>query len=128
MPQLSRDGEGEIVGLTYAEKLQDPRWQKRRLEIFERDFWTCTRCGARLADGKPFHVHHKKYRPLQEPWEAPDEDLRTLCEDCHGEVHGRVRIGRCHGSKMPMAVPTPEDWEIAERRREELKRILELHK
>jgi len=30
--------------VTYAEKLKDPRWQKKRLEIMERDEWTCQWC------------------------------------------------------------------------------------
>jgi 5-methylcytosine-specific restriction endonuclease McrA len=30
---------------TYGDKLKDPRWQKRRLEIFKRDEWTCQQCG-----------------------------------------------------------------------------------
>jgi hypothetical protein len=28
----------------YLEKLKDPRWQKRRLEILQRDNWYCQRC------------------------------------------------------------------------------------
>lgn len=29
----------------YKEKLKDPRWQKKRLQIFERDDWCCQKCG-----------------------------------------------------------------------------------
>lgn len=63
---------------TYAEKLRDPRWQKRRLHILERDGWRCARCDA---DDKMLVVHHVWYH--REPWEAPDEALITLCEECH---------------------------------------------
>ena len=62
----------------YAEKLKDPRWQRRRLEILERDDFSCQACGA---EDKTLHVHHKWY--VGEPWEAPDEALETLCEPCH---------------------------------------------
>ena len=31
----------------YYRKLRDPRWQKRRLEIFARDDWTCQGCDFR---------------------------------------------------------------------------------
>ena len=29
---------------TYTELLKDPRWQKKRLEIYERDNFTCNQC------------------------------------------------------------------------------------
>ena len=59
---------------TYAEKLRDPRWQRMRLKVFERDDWTCTSCG----DSKTtLHVHHKLYEPGKEPWEYPLECLLT---------------------------------------------------
>ena len=32
---------------TYLEKLKDPRWQKKRLEILERDGWKCMACGEK---------------------------------------------------------------------------------
>jgi hypothetical protein len=67
-----------MEGKTYAEKLKDPRWQKKRLEIFERDKWTCQRCGG---ESKTLCVHHLAYHG--EPWEAPDSELVTMCEDCH---------------------------------------------
>lgn len=68
--------------LRYADKLKDPRWQRRRLEIFQRDEWRCTRCGR---DDLTLHVHHVEY--VGEPWEAPDSVLRTLCEVCHDAHH-----------------------------------------
>lgn len=65
---------------TYAEKLKDPRWQKKRLEILERDNWTCQYCGNKDTT---LHVHHREYRDNLEPWEYPNIDLITLCELCH---------------------------------------------
>lgn len=67
----------------YRKKLQDPRWQRKRLEIFERDEWTCQECGA---TDKPLHVHHLEYHRCQ-PWEYHESKLVTLCEDCHAEEH-----------------------------------------
>lgn len=64
----------------YQEKLTDPRWQKLRLKIFERDAWTCQCCGAM---DRTLHVHHLWYVPRKEPWETPMEGLLTLCDDCH---------------------------------------------
>ncbi|GAC1385849.1 MAG: hypothetical protein NVSMB45_15070 [Ginsengibacter sp.] len=62
----------------YSEKLKDPRWQKKRLEILNRDEFKCTLCGD---DKTTLQVHHKKYNG--EPWEVDSEDLITVCEDCH---------------------------------------------
>lgn len=66
--------------MTYADKLKDPRWQKKRLEILNRDDFTCQIC----YDGEStLHVHHKYYILNREPWEYPDNLLITLCENCH---------------------------------------------
>lgn len=64
---------------TYLELLKDPRWQKRRLEIFERDGFACTNCESKL---NTLHLHHIRYS-IGNPWDAPDEYLTTLCEICH---------------------------------------------
>lgn len=63
---------------TYAEKLKHPKWQKKRLEIFSRDNFTCQLCDDTKTT---LNVHHLKYTRL--PWEAKDEDLITYCEYCH---------------------------------------------
>lgn len=64
----------------YAVKLRDPRWQRRRLEILERDAWMCQLCGD---DQSTLVVHHIWY--AGEPWDAPEDALVTLCERCHEE-------------------------------------------
>lgn len=67
---------------TYYEKLKDPRWQKRRLEILQRDHWKCRQCG----DAKnTLHVHHRSYKKNTEPWEYHDSYLISLCEECHSQ-------------------------------------------
>jgi len=66
--------------MNYAEKLKDPRWQKKRLGILERDGWKCMACGDKE---KTLNVHHIFYLPKKEPWEIPDGFLITFCEDCH---------------------------------------------
>lgn len=66
--------------MTYAEKLKDPRWQKKRLQILERDNWECQECAEKE---KTLHVHHKNYYSGKDPWECNDNNLITLCETCH---------------------------------------------
>jgi len=70
----------ENQSIPYSEKLKDPRWQKKRLEIFERDAWTCRLCSSTK---KTLCVHHKKYSYGKNPWEYDNEDLITYCEECH---------------------------------------------
>jgi hypothetical protein len=68
------------VAKTYSEKLKDPRWQKKRLEILNRDEWACQNCGDTETT---LHVHHRWYEPGFEPWDYSNECLITLCECCH---------------------------------------------
>ncbi len=64
--------------MTYAEKLKDPRWQRKRLEILSRDNFSCTCCGDIKST---LNVHHFKYKG--EPWEVDNSLLITFCEVCH---------------------------------------------
>jgi len=65
---------------TYVELLKDPRWQKKRLEIFSRDDWTCQRCGEK---SRTLTVHHVEYEKDTQPWDYPNEYFMTLCSDCN---------------------------------------------
>lgn len=64
--------------MSYETQLNTPMWQRRRLEIFQRDDWKCQACGS---ETNMLHVHHKGYRG--KAWEAPDGALITLCLYCH---------------------------------------------
>lgn len=64
--------------MTYTSKLKNPLWQRKRLEVLQRDDFACTLCGDKMNE---LHIHHLKY--TGEPWEAPNEDMRTLCNACH---------------------------------------------
>lgn len=72
---------------TYSEKLRDPRWQKMRLLVMERDGFRCRQCNAK---DKTLNVHHLIYEKGKEPWECGPEVLVTLCEDCHSGVEDRT--------------------------------------
>lgn len=73
--------------MNYSEKLKDPRWQKKRLEILQRDDWTCLRCGAKDTT---LHVHHAAYN-ADEPWDEAPAMLYTLCADCRDPEHEALR-------------------------------------
>lgn len=64
--------------MTYAEKLKDPRWQKKRLDIMSRDEFKCQYCGDVETT---LHIHHLAY--TGNPWDASNDDLITACEHCH---------------------------------------------
>jgi hypothetical protein len=69
---------------TYLDKLRDPRWQKKRLQILERDHFACQECGC---DSKTLHVHHTRYVKGRDPWDYLNGFLVTLCETCHEQLH-----------------------------------------
>lgn len=70
--------------MTYAEKLKDPRWQKKRLEILDDRGWACEWC---CDKEKTLHVHHVLYLKNLNPWEYDNKYLRVLCETCHVVEH-----------------------------------------
>jgi 5-methylcytosine-specific restriction endonuclease McrA len=102
--------------MTYKEKLRDPRWQKKRLLILERDGWKCTICGDNKRN---LQVHHVVYRRL-EPWEYPDYLYQSLCEDCHAhrqeltdKIVDAVRIAIMHKPTAHLEVSAREICETA---------------
>lgn len=71
---------------TYADKLNNPKWDEVRRRILYRDNCQCQRCFTR--DGV-MDVHHRYYTNGKEPWEYPDECFVTLCRFCHKVFHDR---------------------------------------
>lgn len=87
---------------TYYEKLKDPRWQKKRLEILERDRFKCKVCGC--AD-QELHVHHGYYEKNLEPWEYDESTLHTLCLECHKQIQVTINeINKYIGSIRPCEI------------------------
>jgi hypothetical protein len=72
-----------MIKKTYSEKLLDPRWQKKRLEILQRDNWTCRMCEETKLT---LHIHHDKYCGSN-PWEIDSKFLKTICRNCHMIIH-----------------------------------------
>lgn len=69
--------------LKYHEQLQHPYWQRKRLEIMQRDNFTCTVCGSTK---RTLTVHHLCYLPETHAWEYDDELMVTICKKCHSEI------------------------------------------
>jgi len=82
--------------VSYADLLKDPRWQRRRLEVFQRDNFTCQSCGS---TEKSLQVHHQFYLKGYMPWDYEPAMLVTLCEECHelaGALIDRLRVALAH--------------------------------
>lgn len=79
--------------MSYEEQLNDVRWFAKRDEILERDDYCCQDClrgKAQLSKHIELHVHHKRYISGRMAWEYPNDYLVTLCEECHGKLHGHI--------------------------------------
>lgn len=72
----------------YAKKLLDGRWQKKRLEILQRDGFCCTICQRQHN----VQIHHNWYLKNMEPWDYNGDQLVTLCNEHHEEI-GELQEG-----------------------------------
>jgi 5-methylcytosine-specific restriction endonuclease McrA len=97
---------------SYSEKLLDPRWQQMRLRVFERDKWKCVICGDAK---KTLHAHHPVYHPMSDgPWDYEDEQIITLCKDCHDNEHDALDIAKANLllAVLKLGVKTSSDMEV----------------
>lgn len=74
---------------TYYEKLKDPRWQKKRLEVMAFNDFCCEVCGD---NENTLNVHHKEYFKNQEPWDYEIRQLVCICESCHEFEHSELDV------------------------------------
>lgn len=79
--------------MNYSDLLKDVRWQKKRLEVLNRDNFTCKECEKSDKSGEyvSLHVHHSFYEKGFKPWDYPLESLKTLCSDCHEKEGDKVK-------------------------------------
>jgi hypothetical protein len=82
----------------YWEKLKDPRWQKKRLELFEAAKWKCQVCECST---KELQVHHKLYLRSTDPWDYEDWAYEVLCKNCHGGAQDMLETAHSAISKNP---------------------------
>ncbi len=67
----------------FSRQYRHPNWQKKRLEVLERDNYTCLLCESKENQ---LHAHHLEYQRGKKVWEYPADNFLTLCADCHGGV------------------------------------------
>lgn len=68
---------------SYHALLKDPRWVEFSAEFIRNSGCKCWNCG----EEEHLQVHHLTYRDDLAPWEYPEDELRTLCADCHQAIH-----------------------------------------
>ena len=94
--------EKPMAKMTYGEQLRHPNWQKRRLEILKRDDFKCQVC----YDGEStLHVHHRRYVKGRMVWEYEDDELVTLCLNCHESMHEQNDTLAQLFARLPMDGP-----------------------
>jgi ssDNA-binding Zn-finger/Zn-ribbon topoisomerase 1 len=74
------------VDMNYNEKLKTPEWREFRERILEIKGYTCENCGENTDSPQ---IHHAGYVPGREPWQYAPEEVRVLCDQCHGIIHER---------------------------------------
>lgn len=70
--------------------MNDPVWRAARTRALERDEYKCTECDE--DDRAELQVHHIKQR--NHGGTHALENLRTLCFECHADIHPWMRKGR----------------------------------
>lgn len=69
-----------------SDYMQTEVWKKIRRYILQRDGYRCKICGS----AHPLHVHHIRYPDV---WGTEDpEDLVTVCDRCHNDIHQKGEI------------------------------------
>lgn len=61
-------------------------WSELRQVVLERDNHRCQGCGNGIVDADEHHVHH--IVPLGCGGTNTLRNLITLCDECHGRIHG----------------------------------------
>lgn len=70
--------------MDFQKQIKHPNWQKKRLEILERDEYICQNCHS---ENETLNVHHFFYKQKTLLWDYDESCLMTLCNACHKEWH-----------------------------------------
>jgi hypothetical protein len=97
--------------MSYKTKLTDPKWQKKRLELFNLRGFKCEICGN---EEKELHIHHRFYLKNRKPWEYDNDVFQVLCVDCHEKHHeeSNVKIKEVIPKKYEELISSIEKLEL----------------
>lgn len=62
-------------------------WKRKRLEILQRDHYTCQRCRDNGCYTQAVIVHHMQHLRSVPELALTDSNLISLCDQCHEEIH-----------------------------------------
>lgn len=65
------------------------KYKKFREEIFDRDDYTCQKCGRKRKTGDRvvLNVHHKKSFAEYKELQFDKSNVETICKECHDTIH-----------------------------------------
>jgi ATP-dependent DNA helicase RecQ len=63
-------------------RLESGAYEELRQQVLRRDGWRCQSCGSMTN----LEVHHQEFR--SHGGDDLEENLITLCSNCHASVHG----------------------------------------
>ena len=69
-------------------RLNQEAYALLRRQILERDGWRCQGCGS----AENLQIHHKEFR--SQSGNDSEENLITLCSECHTEIHMTLKRDR----------------------------------
>lgn len=101
--------------MNYSDQLRDSRWRTKRLEILERDDYTCRGCQTT----KNLQVHHTIYFKGKMAWEYENHLLIALCDSCHQNIEEDITE-----IKHALAILQLQDPTGVDRVRVHIKRML----
>ncbi|KEK25707.1 HNH endonuclease [Bacillus gaemokensis] len=99
----------EFINLIKTDKLmkfyKSKEWRQLRVKVLQRDNYECCMCRDKGKYRKADCVHH-----IKEVKEYPElaltfENLKSLCNQCHNEVHDRLKA-----QDKPPAFVNEERW------------------
>ena len=102
----------EIVRLVKEEKFyKSSVWEKKRLEILERDNYECQVCKEGGGFAPATTVHHLKHLEDRPDLALDNDNLVSVCAACHNREHPERFIHRIvHRKRNELAERFPERW------------------
>ncbi len=67
-----------------------PNWDQIRRNVYARDGFQCTDCGAKGGSNGDTELHAHHQTPISDGGSHQMSNLRTLCYSCHDNVHPHI--------------------------------------
>lgn len=69
-------------------------WKAIRKAVIARDGGKCRKCGRKPTGYKALHTHHIKSWKRKPSLRFDQDNIITLCRECHTWVHSRKNVSR----------------------------------